>query len=179
MSLRGQRPGSTAFDPALRCIVVMVGTSSLAFDADAVDGLLTVEVAGSAGVVVVQDVAYRLVDLAGLLSLKTGEDGPDTRVVLLSHGGLHGGVRVDRVGGMREVEPLRLVPLPRQFRGEEQDWYRGLLVLNGALALLLNTSWVLHRRGAGPGESAHGRYKRSPRVINVNPELVMGKVPEC
>jgi chemotaxis protein histidine kinase CheA len=160
-------------------MVVMVGASTLAFDADSVEGLLTVEVAGSAGVVVVQDVAYQRVDLAGRLALRALEDGSDTRVVLLSHGGVHGIVRVDRVRGLREVEPLRVVPLPQQFRGEEQNWYRGLLVLNGAVALLLNTLWVLEQTEAGPGEFRLGRYGRGPRVINVSPELVMGKVQEC
>ena len=179
MSLRGQRTASTSLDPALRCIVVVVGTSSLALDADSVDGLLTIEVAGSAGVVVVQNVAYRRVNLAGRLSLRPGEDGADTRVVLLSHGGLHGSVRVDQVQGLREVEPSRVVALPRQFRGVEQNWYRGLLVLNGAVALLLNTSWVLHRTGAGQGGCGLDRYERSPRVINVSPERVRGKVQEC
>ena len=179
MSLRAQMSGSTPLDPGLRCVVVWIGPSPLAFDSDAVDGLLTADVAGNASMVIVHDVTYRPVDVAGRLSLQAAEDGPDTRVVLLTHGGRHGSVRVDRVEGIRDVERSRVVPVPPQFRGEEQTWYRSLLVFEETVALLLDTTWVLQGAEVPEGETRCDRSRGGPRVINVTHELVAGKVREC
>lgn len=179
MSLRGQRIELTSPEPLVRVVVVTMGATSLAFDAGAVEGLLTTEVAGSTGVVVVQGVAYRPVDLAGRLGLQAEEDGPDTRVVLLSHGGLNGSVRVARVLGLQEVEPLRVLPLPRQFHGEERIWYRGLILFEEVVALALNTSWVLEGIGNGQREGPLEWYERGPRIIDGYPERVTGQVQVC
>jgi hypothetical protein len=179
MSLRGQRTGSTPPEHLVRVVVVTMGATSLAFDAGAVEGLLTTEVAGRTGVVVVQGVAYRPVDLAGRLGLQAEDDGPDTRVVLLSHGGLCGSARVARVHGLREVEPSRVLPLPRQFHGEERTWYQGLILFEGVVALALNTAWVLEGIGTGRREGPLEWYERGPRVIDECPERVIGQVPAC
>ena len=52
---------------------------ALAFYADAVQGLLTREEAGTTGSVTVQGAAYETVDLAARLALSSDKDGPDTR----------------------------------------------------------------------------------------------------
>ncbi|MGQ0666773.1 MAG: chemotaxis protein CheW [Nitrospiraceae bacterium] len=179
MGLRGQSNGPTSVVPTLRLLVATLGSRTLAFEADSVDGLLTVEVGGRAGVVIVQGVAYRPVDLARRLSLQAEENGPDRRVLLLSHGGLHGSVRVAQVQGLREVGLSQLVPIPRQFHGEEQHWYRGLIALDGDLALVLDMAWVLHEIGERRGENPLAWYERGPRVINDDSDQAAGSARKC
>ena len=179
MGVHRRKDGSPSNERALRVLVATLGSRSLAFEADSVDGLLTVEVGGRAGVVMVQGVVYRPVDLSGRLGLHAEEERPESRVVLLSLDGLHGCVRVAQVRGLREVEAAGLVPLPRQFRGDERNWYRGLIVCEETLTLVLNMSWVLcgieGRHEEGPLEW----YERGLRVISADPDRVTGRGSQC
>ena len=179
MSLSGQRAGSTSLAPTSRFLVGTMGGRSLAFEADSVQGLLTLEVAGEAEVVTVQGVAYETVDLADRLALSSDEDGPDTRIVLLSQGGLQGSIRVAQMRGLMELEQSQVLPLPRQFQGEEQTWYRGMILFEEGVALVLNTVWVLQGAGAGHGTASLEWQGGTTRLLTVRPDLAIGKVEEC
>jgi hypothetical protein len=159
--------------------LVTVGGRSLAFDADTVRGLLTDEEAGTTEPVTVQGVVYKTVDLAERLALSPDENGPDTRIVLLACGGLQGSIRVAQVRGLLEVDQFRVLPLPQQFQGEERDWYRGVILLEENVALVLNTAWVLQGAGADQGGSSLEWQERTPRLLAVRPDLAMGEVREC
>lgn len=179
MSLRGMRAGSISLAPMSRFLVVTMGGLSLAFYADSVQGLLTGEEAGTTRSVTVQGVVYETVDLADRLALSSDKDGPDGRTVLLSHGGLRGSIRVAQVHGLMEVEQSQVLPLPRQFQGEEQDWYRGVILLKEGIALILNTAWVLQGAGADQGGTGLEWQGKAPSLLAVRPNLAMGKVQEC
>jgi chemotaxis signal transduction protein len=129
--------------------------------------------------VTVQGVVYKPVNLADRLALSSDANGPDTRIVLLACGGLQGSIRVAHVRGMLEVDQSQVRPLPQQFRGEEQDWYRGVILLEETVALLLNTAWVLQGAGADQGVSSRECQERAPRLLAVRPDLAMGEVREC
>jgi chemotaxis signal transduction protein len=151
----------------------------LAFYADTVQGLLTCEEAGTTGLVTVHGVPYEPVDLADRLGLSSEKDGSDTRIVLISHGGLQGSIRVAQAHGLMELEQSQVLPLPRQFQGEEQNWYRGVILFEEGVALVLNPAWVLQGAGADQGGACQEWQGRAPRLLTVRPELVMGKVQEC
>jgi len=179
MSLRGQRAGARSLAPMSRFLVVTMGARSLALYADTVQGLLTGEEAGATEPVVVQGVVYKPVDLADRLALPSDDDGPDTRIVLLSSGELQGSIRVAQVHGLMEVEQSQVIPLPRQFHGEEQNWYRGVILLEESVALVLNTAWVLQGTGSDQVGTSLEWQEKAPRLLEVRPDLAMGKVQEC
>jgi len=162
-----------------RFLLVTMGARSLAFDADTVQGLLTDEEAGTTEPVTVQGVVYKTVDLADRLAMSSDENGPETRIVLLTCGGLQGSIRVAQVRGLLEVDRSQVLPLPQQFQGEERDWYRGVILLEENIALVLNTAWVLHGAGADQGGSSLEWQERAPRLLAVRQDLAMGEVREC
>ena len=179
MSLRGQRAGAKSPVPLSRFLLVTIGARSLAFPADTVQGLLMGEEAGTAESVTVQGVVYKTVDLADRLGLSSDENGPDTRIVLLSCEGLQGSIRVAQVCGMSEVNQSQVLPLPQQFQGEEQHWYRGVIVLEENVVLVLNTAWVLQGAEADQGGPRLEWQESAPRLLAVRPDLAIGKVREC
>lgn len=179
MGLHGRRTEAAPIQPTLSVLIAALGSRSLAFEADCVDGLLTVDVGGRTGVVVVQGVAYRPVDLAKRMGLSVEPEGPNNRVVLLSHNGMHGCVRVAQAQELREVECARLMPLPRLFTMGERNWYRGLIAHNTHLTLVLNTSWILHGTETHGRDASLERCERGLRIINDDQEDASDEVPEC
>ena len=179
MGLHGRRTEAAPVQPTLCVLIAALGSRSLAFEADFVDGLLTVDVGGRTGVVVVQGVAYRPVDLARRMGLSVEPEGPNNRVVLLSRNGMHGCVRVAQAKELREVECARLMPLPRQFTMGERNWYRGLILHDTHLTLVLNTSWVLHGIDTRCREISLQQHESGLRIINDDQEDVSEAVPEC
>lgn len=151
MSLRGRQAGARSIAPTVRFLVVSVGGTNLALHADRIQGLLTIEEAGSAGELTVQGVAYPHVDLAGRLQCPVDPDGPDTRVILLSQANATGNIRVAEVHGLKEMEESQILPLPGQFRREEQRWYQGMILFEDSVAFIINPSWMLEDRGRSVG----------------------------
>jgi len=92
---------------------------------------------------------------------------------------MYGYVRVDQAQELKEVECTRLLPLPRQFTMGERDWYRGLIVHNTHLTLVLNTSWVLHGIEICCRDASLERCERGLRIINDDQEDASDEVPEC
>ena len=179
MSLRGERTGAASLAPTSRFLMVILGTRPFALDADAVQGLLTRDAAGGTDPVTVQGVTYDAVDLGGRLGLAIDAHSPETRIVLLTHGGRQGRIQVDRVRGLIEIEQSQVLPLPQQFHSEERNWYRGMILFEDDIALALNTEWVL--QGAGLG---HGRFSLEwqgsvPRLLGAQPGQTVGKVSKC
>jgi hypothetical protein len=106
-------------------ILFSVGPHSMAIHAEAVAkirkdrGLMPAEIGCST-----------IVSAAELFGLRPGSGAR----LLALRGGV--AVRVDRVERMVEAYDLR--PLPRAFQGSECDWFRGLAVVEGAVAPLVN-----------------------------------------
>jgi CheW-like domain len=179
MSLRGRKIGPTTQAPTSRFLVVTLDARIMALDANAVRGLLTSAEAGQSDLVTVQGVSFRAVDLAGRLSLSPGVDGRETRTVLLSSEKRHGSIRVDRVLGLIEVDQTRVLPLPRQFQGEEQHWYRGMIVFEDTVAVVLHTAWVLEGLTAGLDGAGLGWQGSEPHLLKTNVALATGEAQVC
>jgi chemotaxis signal transduction protein len=176
MSLRGHRVRKTSVAPTFRVLVVTVGGAQFALHADRVQGLLTIEEAGSAGALTVQGVTYAGIDLAPRLQLPVDTDGPETRVVLLSHGTARGNIRVAQVHGLKELEQTQLLPLPRHFQGEEQGWYQGMILFEESVALVLASTWLMHGRGTGQVAGALEQPAAFPQFLPTRPIVVEGQV---
>ncbi len=157
MSLRGHRIGSAAHVPIERFLIVGIDSQQFALSADLVQGLLTMEESGSVNALTVQGQEYSFLDLGDRLGLAQAGDGPETRMVLLAQAGIRACIRVDQVHGLVEVERTRVVPLPRQFRSEERNWYMGLILFGNGVAVGLNSRWLLSgARQESRGVTAQG-----------------------
>lgn len=143
MSLRGHRIGLTAHVSIERYLIVTVDSRLFAVPADLVHGLLTLEERESLNLLTVQGREYPFLDLAGRLGLSRVGDGLDTRMVLLAQADIRGCIRVDRVQGLMEVERTHVLALPSQFRGDERNWYAGLILFGEGVALGLSSRWLM------------------------------------
>lgn len=175
MSLRGRHAGAISSAPTARFLVVTMGGTHFALHADRVQGLLTVEEAGSAGPLTVQGVAYAGMDLAKRLQLPADPDGPQTRVVLFSIGTARGHIRVAQVHGLKELEQFQVRPVPRHFQGDERTWYQGMLLFEEGVALVLNSAWLLQECGAGPAVGLLERHGELPPFPPTRPALTGGR----
>jgi hypothetical protein len=105
--------------------------------------VLTREEVGEDDSVTWVGMTYRPVDLAGLMAVSADFSGQDTRTVLYSNGHSHGAIRVEDVIGLMDVERADCLPLPPQFRREERQWFGGMVLHQGHVALIVSPSWVL------------------------------------
>ena len=143
MSLRGHRIGLAAHVPIERFLIVGIYNQQFALSAELVQGLLAMEESGTASTLTVQGQEYPFLDLGDQLGLAQAGDGQETRMVLLAQAGIRACVRVDQVHGLVEVERTRMLPLPRQFRSEERNWYVGLILYGAGVAVGLHSRWLL------------------------------------
>lgn len=179
MSLRGQYSRVRTQTETARFLVVAVGGTTIALHADAVEGLLTPEEAGSDGAPVLHGSAYPALDLVARLGAPADDEGPDTRVVLLSSGQARGSLRVAEVHGLDEFGRTDILPLPSQFRGEEREWYRGILLLDEEVALILNLAWLMPKSHAAAIERGAERLGNAPRLTDARQGLAAGRVSSC
>ena len=133
---------STSISPSCFLIAMLCGRY-LAFEAELIQGVLTHEDVGCLQDPVVQGITYRVVDLITRLHLASERLSDGTDVVLLADGMRRGSVRVQKVHGILEIQRSQVLPLPAQFYGPERRWYRGMILFDRSVALVLNTAWVL------------------------------------
>ncbi|NOS77343.1 MAG: chemotaxis protein CheW [Nitrospira sp.] len=143
MSLRGHRIGSAPHVPIERFLIIGIDSQQFALSADLVQGLLTMEEGGFVNTLMVQGLEYPSLDLRDRLGLAQVGDGPETRMVLLAQAGIRACIRVDQIHGLVEVERTSVLPLPRQFRSEERNWYVGLILYGEGVAVGLHSMWLL------------------------------------
>ena len=143
MSLRsGHNSENTRMEVA-SFLVIRLGVNYFALSAAGVRGVLTQEEVGHDEAVTVSGTSYQLVDLSQRLSVVANLSGPERRTVLYSTGRSHGAIQVEQVVGLMEIERKDCVPLPSQFQSEERDWFRGMLLYQDQLVLILNLAWVM------------------------------------
>ena len=164
MSLRGRQAGARSLAPSVRFLIVSAGGTCLALHADRIQGLQTIEEAGSAGTLTVQGVMYPYVDLSARLRRPMDPEGAETRIVLFSKGSARGNIRVSRVHGLKELDPSQILPLPPQFRGDEKRWYQGMILFENTVALVLNAAWVLADY-AGASSPLESRSPSTPALV--------------
>ena len=177
MGLRGHNAKTRPLAETTRFLIVTIGTTPFALHADAVRGLLTVEEAGTTVSPVVQGMIYTVLDLAARLGLPPDPpDGPETRVVLLSNGRARGSVRAAQVHGLKELERAQVLPLPILFQGEERQWYRGIVMLEESVALILNLAWLMPGDRSGKSQEFVEQRASSQRLLETRPGLATGRV---
>lgn len=156
MSLRGHHRSASIQDRTVSFLVVRLGPAYLALPSEGVRGVLTREEVGKDDSVTWVGMTYRPVDLAGLMAVSADFSGQDTRTVLYSNGHSHGSIRVEAVSGLMDVERADCLPLPPQFRREERQWFGGMVLHQGQVALIVNPSWVLGEPAEVPAVSSTG-----------------------
>ena len=178
MSLRGQSRGARTRLSAetSRFLVVTAGNAPLALHADSVQGLLTIEEAGVTDLPALHGATYPAIDLTVRFGLPSDQDSPDTRVVLLSTGDARGHLRAAQVSRLEEVDRSRVLPLPPQFRGEEREWYRGILLLDEGIALILNLPWLLQGERFTRIQEPASHRGASPRALDTRAGFATGRI---
>jgi hypothetical protein len=141
-----------------RFLIVTLGGRYLALGAESICGLLIPEETGNVDNQTVHGKVYGAINLADRLSLPNDQGGADTRVVLLSERETRGSIRVTTVHGLLELRQSQVLPLPMQFSGPERHWYRGIILFAKSIALVLNTTWVLHQQVSDLEGSGTGRH---------------------
>ena len=171
MSLRSHRIGSAGHLLLERFLIVGIDRQQFALSAEVVQGLLTMEESGSVSTLTVQGQEYPALDLGGQLGLAQAGDGPETRIVLLAQAGIRACIRVDQIHGLVEVERTRVLPLPRQFRSEERNWYLGLILYGDGVAVGLRSGWLLSGAMQGHDGVLNQSQRLSQRLLDT-PEIV-------
>ena len=154
MTLRGHHNSTNTLVETASFLVIRLGASYLALPASGVRGVLTNEEAGHTEAVTAAGSTYGPIDLAQRLSLIADLSGLEMRTVLYSNDHSHGAIRVEQIVGLIDVERKDCIPLPAQFRHDEQDWFMGLILYQDHLVLILNPTWVLGVLGVGVPASA-------------------------
>ena len=124
-------------------LVIRLGVNYFALPAAGVRGVLTQEEVVHDEALIVSGTSYQLVDLSQRLSVVANLSGPERRTVLYSTGRSHGAIAVEQVVGLMEIERKDCLSLPLQFQRDERDWFRGMLIYQDQLVLILNLAWVL------------------------------------
>jgi CheW-like domain len=179
MSLRGRQAGARSLTPSVRFLVVTVGGACVALHADRIQGLQTIEEAGSAGPLTVQGLEYAYINLALRLRRPVDAEGSDTRVILFSKGHVRGNIRAAQVHGLKDIEVSQILPLPPQFRGEEQRWYQGMILFESTVALVLNPAWVLEESAVSAGLALETSQAGSSLVPFRGQPLIGGQTKAC
>jgi chemotaxis signal transduction protein len=146
-----------------RFLIVLLGGRYLALDAESIQEVLTLDEVGSLGDPTIHGLVYRAINLADRLRISNNHGTATNRIVLLSERGVQGSIRVTTVQGWLELHPSQILPLPPQFRGPERRWYRGMILFENSIALVLNTSWVLDVQVASIEDS--GEQGGIPRLV--------------
>ncbi|MBX3330980.1 MAG: chemotaxis protein CheW [Nitrospira sp.] len=141
-----------------RFLIVTLGGRYLALSAESLCGLLIPEETGNIDNQTVHGKVYGAINLADRLSLPNDQGGANTRIVLLSEREARGSIRVTTVHGLLELQQSQVLPLPMQFSGPERHWYRGMILFAKSIALILNTTWILHQQVSDLEGSGTGRH---------------------
>lgn len=165
--------------PPVRFFVATLGARLAAFNADAVRESLVVEEKDWTNGVTVEGIRYRAVDLAGRLALAQGSDVQSGNIVLLSHGGRHGCIRVDRLHGVMECEPAQVFPFPMHFQSAERQWYQGMILFEESVAMVLNITWILAEAGESQAGVNVTVTAGALPSFTTSPGLALSKVQEC
>lgn len=170
MSLRGHHISTNVLVDTASFLVVRLGGSYVALPADGVRGVLTQEEAGNEETVTAAGINYQLVDLAQRFSAVAGLPGLEMRTVLYSNGHSQGAICVDQVVGLTDVERKDCLPLPPQFQREERNWFRGMMLYQDQLVLIVNPSWALGELT----DVAPASVRQVEQMVTITPAAVGG-----
>lgn len=150
MSLSGRPTQEAAGLGTQQVLVVVVGSTRIAFPASVVHSILQLGDLGDSTVGATRGRTYPVRTLADGYGLPHVPDGPDTRIILCGRDDARRGFKVDQVLGMTDVDVRNVQPLPPQFAGAERMWFVGLMFFQDTLAMLANPEWLFRHEQAGP-----------------------------
>lgn len=142
-------------------IITTIGERYFGFEAEYLLGVRTSENGEFLQDQVVQGIADQVVNLAARLNVATEDQWDRTEEVLLGAGKCRGCVLVQKIHGSLEVHKSQLLPLPPQFCGPERGWYRGMILFDHSVVLVLNTAWVLEEQLDGVMSQAESQGTES------------------
>jgi chemotaxis signal transduction protein len=143
MSIQEQGVSAPSASSLGRFLIVTISGRYLAVDAGSVEGVLTIKESESGEDPAIHSVVDRTVSLAMRLGSSDVPKHPTTRVVLLTDRGTRGSIRVNDVHGILEIQQSQILPFPQQFSGVERHWYRGMILFEKSIAMILNPTWLL------------------------------------
>lgn len=168
MMSRGQEVGIATQGGTARFVIVTIGQRLFAIDAIAVQGIVAPAEAADSLAPEFQGDVYPVIDLTSRLATRDGQGQQSDQVVLLLLDRTRGSVGVECVHGRMDLHESQILPLPRHFQGAERDWYRGMILFENSIVLILNLPWVLH---GAPNVSYNG-HRIGPRSMSTaGPEL--------
>lgn len=141
--MRATVQDATTAGGAVPMVVVVCGPSLLAVPSDIVRGILEPDQAGPGPTVHAYGVAFPTTDLVEHLGLWRPASPPDARVILCERQHMRRAIHVDGVVSLTDVPQQDIQPLPGLFSGPERDWFAGLFMFEGRVALLINPVWML------------------------------------
>ncbi|TKB62932.1 MAG: hypothetical protein E8D48_06425 [Nitrospira sp.] len=159
-----------------RFLIVLFDGRYLALDAESIQGVLTLEEVGSLDDPTIHGPVYKAINLADRLKILNNQGSAHSRIVLLSERGVQGSIRVTTVQGWLELHPSQVLPLSPQFCGPERRWYRGMILFENSIALVLNTSWVLDEQVASVEDN--GGQGGKPRLV-ATPKMSVNNSQVC
>lgn len=147
MSIQEQSVSAPAASSSRRFLIVTISGRYLAVDAGSVEGVMTIAELEQSEDPATQGVIERTVSLVTQLGSSDVPTHPTTRVVLLTDREMRGSIRVSDVHGILDIQQSQILPLPPQFSGVERHWYRGMILFEKSIAMILNPTWVLEIHG--------------------------------
>ena len=161
VSERREARVTSASTSPLYFIITTIGGRYFGFEAEYLLGVRTSENGEFLQDQVVQGIADQVVNLAARLNVATEDQWDRTEEVLLGAGKCRGCVLVQKIHGSLEVHKSQLLPLPPQFCGPERGWYRGMILFDHSVVLVLNTAWVLEEQLDGVMSQAESQGTES------------------
>ncbi|MEX5214888.1 MAG: chemotaxis protein CheW [Nitrospiraceae bacterium] len=143
MAFRQRVAADTVASQTARFLLVRLHRTYLAIWAESVRGVFTEREFDARQEIVLLGERYAPMNLAARFRLPDPGRTSDTRTVLYSRDRWGCASSVDQVLGLIDIRREHILPLPRLFSGEERTWFRGLILFQDSVALLINPDWLV------------------------------------
>ncbi len=143
MMSRDQEARTVTHAPLSHFVIVTLGQRLFAIDADAVQGIVDSREVMNTMAPVLQGRAYEATDLTERLALSRVQSNLSSHVLFLMDGQIRRSLLVDQVHGRMDLHDSQVLSLPPHFQGPERRWYRGMILFENSVALILNVPWVV------------------------------------
>jgi chemotaxis signal transduction protein len=161
MSVQEYDPPASATPSVLKVLIATIGGRYLGVEAGFVTGVLTMEELECGNDPAMQGVVDRTDELMMEFKMTDVPTHAHTPVVLLTSRGVRCTIRVNHVHGLLEIQPSQVLPLPAQFINVERHWYRGMILFEKSVAMILNPTWLIGE----PVGNTSGAALEAPRSL--------------
>ena len=139
----GQETELPAQAEALHFVIVTLGQRLFAIDTGAVQGIVDASEVANTLTPEFQGDVYQAIDRVKYLAIRSMQERRSGQIVLLMLGRKRGSIGVEHVYGRMDLHASQILPLPPHFQGAERDWYRGMILFENSVAVILNLAWFL------------------------------------